>query len=111
MIAWRWWGRRADPEALLADLRSAQLGRYSRALRYRDFREVFLGTPAGKRVLWQILDWARLYRSVAVKGDPHQTYFRDGERNIGLRIMATVNAEPSGRASEAVSAPEKGPGH
>ncbi len=87
-----------DPEAFLDDLRGANVGDWSRMDRYREFRAVFLGhsTPdQGRRVLWQILAWAHMYRPVAAKGDPYMTYFRDGERNIGLKIMISMNAEPS----------------
>ena len=94
-------GRRApDPEVFLDDLRSARRGDYARIDRYRDFQAVFSGDSTaeqGRRVLWHILEWAHLYRPVAVKDDPHMTYFRDGERNIGLRIMSTMNAMPTER--------------
>ncbi|GAB4390995.1 MAG: hypothetical protein Tsb0032_00300 [Kiloniellaceae bacterium] len=87
-----------DPEAFFGALRRASLGdAYSAIDRYRDFRAVFFGesTPQqGKRVLWQILEWCRLFRPVTAPGDPHETYRRDGERNIGLKIFMTLNAEP-----------------
>ena len=87
-----------DPEAFFAALRRASLGeRYTAIDRYRDFRAVFFGesTPQqGKRVLWQILEWCRLFRPVSAPGDSHETYRRDGERNIGLKIFMTLNAEP-----------------
>ncbi|MGF1593962.1 MAG: hypothetical protein ACFCUW_11815 [Kiloniellaceae bacterium] len=87
-----------DPEAFFATLRRSALGgRYTAVDRYRDFRAVFFGqsTPEqGKRVLWQILEWCRLFRPVSAPGDPHETYRRDGERNIGLKIFMTLNAEP-----------------
>ena len=73
-------------------------GNYTEADRYRDFRAVFFGesTPLqGRRVLWQILEWCRLFRPVSAPGDPHETYRRDGERNIGLKIFMTLNAEPA----------------
>ena len=88
-----------DPDAFLADLRRAGLGRsYTQGDRYRDFRAVFHGhsTPEqGRRVLWQLLDGARIYRPVKAD-DPYETYFRDGERNMGLRIIRTMHAEPDG---------------
>ena len=62
-----------------------------------DFCAVFHGhsTPEqGRRVLWQLLDWARIYRPVKAN-DPYETYFRDGERNMGLRIIRTMHAEPA----------------
>lgn len=98
----RWFDRPAkgdpDPEAFFEDLRRATVGeRYGPLDRYRDFRAVFFGgsTPQqGRRVLWQILQWCRLFRPVSAPGDPHETYRRDGERNIGLKIFMTLNAEP-----------------
>ncbi|GAB4377358.1 MAG: hypothetical protein Kow00114_41630 [Kiloniellaceae bacterium] len=99
-----------DPEAFFEDLRRASLGeRYTAVDRYRDFRAVFFGesTPQqGKRVLWQILEWCRLFRPVSAPGDPHETYRRDGERNIGLKIFMTLNAEPDEPASEPRAAQE-----
>ncbi len=39
----------------------------------------------------------------AVKGDAHQTYLHEGERNIGLKILVTLNAEPRERPERAIS--------
>lgn len=93
----------ADPEAFFEALMRARLGEgYGPVERYRDFRQVF-ASPAGRRVLWQILEWAHLFRPVAVRGDSSETYRRDGERNIGLRMLAVLNAEPLERAERAHS--------
>lgn len=105
-LMWRLRVVSPDPEVFLDDLRAAQVGRYTRMDRYRDFRAVFMATPQGRRVLWQILAWGRMYAPVAKTGDPHMTYFRDGERNIGLRIMQAMNAEPAERADRAISQEE-----
>jgi len=83
-----------DPDAFLRELKSAQLGRYSRMQMYKDFRTVFLGTPAGKRVLWKILEWAHVYKS-NMNNDSNLVIFREGERNLGLKVMRTMNTEPS----------------
>lgn len=99
----RWFRRPAardpDPEGFFDDLRRAAVGPdYSALDRYRDFRAVFFGesTPEqGRRVLWQILEWCRLFRPVSAPGDPHETYRRDGERNIGLKVFMTLNTEPA----------------
>lgn len=95
---------RPDPDAFLADLRRAVVGRrYTDIDRYRDFRAVFMGASTaeqGRRVLWQMLEWCRMYRPVAVQGDPHETYRRDGMRAIGLHVLMTLNAEPSPAGAE-----------
>lgn len=105
-----WFRRRRPPEpdveGFFDDLRRAAgiKGSYTALDRCRDFRAVFFGDSSpqqGKRVLWQILEWARLFRPVATPGDPHETYRRDGERNIGLKIFMTLNAEPGDRPEEA----------
>ncbi len=102
----RWRRRRArpgpgttpGPESLFAELAAVRPPEdYGAAERARDFRAVFFGesTPVqGRRVLWQILAWCRLFRPLAAPGDSHETYRRDGERNIGLRLLAVLNAAP-----------------
>lgn len=88
----------ADPGRIVDRLRAqAPVGRYGGQERARDFRDVFLGSEAGRRVLWQILAWCRLYRTVAVRGDAFETYRREGERSIGLRILAQLDADPSAK--------------
>ena len=97
---------RPDPEALFADLARAHSGRsYTDAERYRDFRTVFLAEPMGRKVLYEILTWAHMFRPAFVPGDPFATHYRDGERNIGLKILAALNAEPAPEAIEAEADP------
>ena len=48
----------------------------------------------------EILEWCRIFRPVSVPGDPHETYRRDGERNIGLRIFMALNAAPPAAPEE-----------
>lgn len=86
---------RPDPEALFADLARAHSGAsYTDAERYRDFRAVFLSGPTGRKVLYEILTWAHMFRPAFVPGDPFATHYRDGERNLGLKILAALHAEP-----------------
>lgn len=83
-----------DPEEFLADLYKAKLGgSYTNLDRYREFREVFLSTEAGRRVLFQVLSWGRIYTN---DFDPQPTVhaFQAGERNLALRIFATLNTVP-----------------
>ena len=61
-----------DPRAFFDQLVKVRLGeRYDEADRWRDFRAVFLGQSGpeqGNRVLWQILEWTRMYQRVAAPG-------------------------------------------
>lgn len=110
----RWFARRnrrpeSDLDGFFRSLSAQQLGpAYGPLDRHRDFKRVF-SSAEGRRVLWTILDWCGLYRPVAVKGDPHETYHRDGRRDIALRIIRAMNAEPLDRpvAAEAQQTKEK----
>lgn len=98
-----------DPLAFFERLRQVQFGeRYGDTDRHRDFRAVFLSTPEGRRCLYQIFEWAHLFHSCVVPGDPYMSHYQDGERAIGLQILAVLNAEPEAEAglrAELESAP------
>ena len=63
--------------------------------RWQDFRKSFT-TDEGKRVLREIISWCHLLRPSIVNSpvDSHLMAMREGERNIGLRLLATINNEP-----------------
>lgn len=98
-----------DPDVVEAMLRQSGgahpgAGRYDPMDRYRDFRAVFLATPTGLKVLHEIMGWARLFRSSAWPHfDNNRTNFHEGERNLALRILATINKEPTERPERAHS--------
>jgi hypothetical protein len=71
--------------------------------RYRDFRQLFLETEQGRRVLYEILGWGGMFQPSAprAKFETNETFFHDGERNVALRIMTTMNAEPKARPTSA----------
>jgi len=96
MIGWlkSLWGR-PDLSALLDELSPHHPGNSYQAIeRYRDYRALFLSSPLGRRVLWDILILCRLYKS-SMNQDSHVTSFNEGKRDIGLRILGIMNAEPS----------------
>lgn len=101
------------PEILFAELSAARRGLdYTDVDRRRDFRNVFFESSAGKRVLYEILAWSHLFASTFVPGDSHATHWREGGRDVGLRILAALNPEPavsSARLGAAVEA-ENGKG-
>lgn len=69
---------------------------YSPVERHRDFQKVF-GTEDGKRVLREILSWGRMFRSPVLGKpiDPYAMAVAFGERNIALKLMATVHTQPT----------------
>jgi hypothetical protein len=84
----------AEVDALIADLDSSRSSGRKPMDRYREFRAVFLATDQGKRVLLDILTMCHFRRSSVVKGDPHHTYFKEGERNAALMILDLISVEP-----------------
>ncbi len=92
-----------DPGAFQRRLASAfgiDPRRYPPERLHKDFAAVFLRDQAGRRALYKILEWGHLYQTVFVAGDPHGTAFRDGERNLALRVLAALNAEPQEQTDE-----------
>ena len=75
---------------------------YSPVERYQDFRKVF-GTDEGKRVLREILAWGRMFRAPVLGKpiDPYAMAVAFGERNIALKLMATVHTEPPDKPQRA----------
>jgi len=61
---------------------------------YRDFVRTF-STPSGRRVLAQILVWCNVWDRSHVTGDALETAKNEGARDIGLRVMETMNFEPA----------------
>ena len=101
------------PDSLFDALAAARAGRdYTDEDRRRDFRAVLYGTPAGRRVLFEILAWSHLFASTFVPGDACATHWREGGRDVGLRILAALAPEtPSvllDQADDGAEAPETG---
>ncbi len=87
-----------DPEALMADLAAAYSPQaYTEQDRHRDFKQVFLDSPQGRRVLYQLLAWAHQWRPTFVAGKPDVSAFQEGERNVGLRLLTAIQIEPKSR--------------
>jgi hypothetical protein len=63
---------------------------------------VFLGSPEGRRELYQVIEMTHLYAPSfdPANPDPHLTHIHEGERNIGLYLMGILNADPNGFPQE-----------
>jgi hypothetical protein len=73
---------------------------YTENDRFRDFRMVFLGSEEGKRVLRSLLGWGHMFKTSMPAGpaaDPLRLAFSEGERNLALRIVTTINVEPANK--------------
>lgn len=49
------------------------------------------GTEQGQRVLDDLYKACHMNETIAVRGDSHDTYFRDGARSVFLRITKIMN--------------------
>lgn len=69
--------------------------------------KAFMSHRDGRAWVWDLLSACGLYRMSARAGDAHMTYFHEGERNVGLRLLvqlqracpqhyATMNQENAG---------------
>lgn len=98
----------ADDSALLLALATSvpPPGAYAETERWRDFRAVFLGSDAGRRVFRELLAWGHMFRpSFAAGGaiDAYRMAVHEGERNLALKLLATVSREPPARPARAKS--------
>lgn len=49
-----------------------------------------MGSLKGRRVMWRLLRNAGAYRLSHTPGDPYQTAFNEGSRNVGNRLIALL---------------------
>lgn len=87
-----------DPVAFYEDLLKIWPGKsYRNSMdRFKDFHTVFMTTQQGRRVLAEIMTWGHLWDAIPSSGpiDEKAIMFKLGERNMALKLMATLNAEP-----------------
>ena len=48
-----------------------------------------MGSTRGRRIVWRLLERTGVYRS-SFTGNS-ETFFREGQRNVGLMLMAQIN--------------------
>lgn len=54
-----------------------------------DFRSA-MGVPGFRAFMWELLTRCHLFEISADLTSPHNTYFREGERNVGLRYLNDI---------------------
>lgn len=62
-----------------------------------DFKWV-MSNPRGRRFVWRLLTQAGVFRSSFTGSS--ETFFREGERNIGLKVLAMVHEHAPGAYSQ-----------
>ncbi len=69
------------------NLRRRQAGRKEK--QKGDFLARVLSEKEGRAWLWSLLEFTGPMRS-SFAGDPYQTAFNEGQRNVGLKIMSDI---------------------
>lgn len=59
-----------------------------RAKRARDDVRAVMSTPSGRRVMWQLLSDAGIFRT-SFTGNS-ETFFREGARSLGLKVFTQI---------------------
>lgn len=70
--------------------------RRSQAQRTKDLAEDYhavFDTPTGQRVLADLFTFCHFDKPSYVRGDTHETAFREGERNVLLRVSQILNLD------------------
>ena len=79
--------------ALIEDARKFVRGAAEAALpilKIHESYDAFFNTPYWERVLAHILREAHVFDTTFVRGDPHETSLREGERRLALSILRRV---------------------
>ncbi len=90
-----------DPLELMEDLCASfysSASKRDKMDRFRDFRKVFYGSSEGKRVLYEILAWAGIYRPETPKVgdiDVNRVFEQIGRKKMGLDILTVLTNEPN----------------
>lgn len=93
--------RTADAEAMQAAAQTwdssdpAEVERQAKAAAAarREILDAVVGLMSsrpGRRWVYDFLDASHMFGTSFVQGDAHGTSFREGERNMGLRLMADI---------------------
>lgn len=76
-------------------VKKAKVAAETRDALSREFLTEALSKPAGRNWFWSLLSACHVFETSFQQGDPMSTAFREGERNVGLRMIAEItNASP-----------------
>ncbi len=64
----------------------------SEGMEVADFKWMMAG-PRGRRIVWRLLEKARVFSPTFVPGAPDVSAFNEGQRNIGCYLMDLIHRE------------------
>ena len=73
----------------------AQVDRRKRAVKIQEQKrandlKAVMDTPQGRAVLWRVLAYCGVFQSSFVAGQSDTTAFKEGQRNVGLKLLAQL---------------------
>lgn len=93
-----------ESEVLTLVLNLPNPGPYDELDQYRDFRQLFLGSDQGKRVLYELVSRAGLFRPKFKRTnpiDPHRVTMEVGGENFLKEMLRTIVIEPKAKPTTA----------
>lgn len=64
--------------------------RRTRADELRDLSQFILNTRAGRKYIWELMEFCGITELSYTRGDAMETCFREGSRNVGNKILIDV---------------------
>lgn len=95
-----------DIDNLMADLATAQASGRTPVERHAEFRQLFLGSDLGKRVLHDILAFGHIYANAPIR-EGNRTYEWLGERKMALAVLSAVNVMPKPKPAQQIRKPKE----
>ena len=84
-----------EPEELKAQKDREDKARVKREKEMADIRDV-LSTPGGRRFIWRLLAESNTIDASFVPGQYDMTAFKEGQRDIGLKILLDIEEAKPG---------------
>lgn len=71
------------------DVRRAEKDAKAQRIADRDIIRSLMSTTAGRSWVYRLLEATHIYQT-SRRSTPHDTYFAEGERNVGLRLLTDL---------------------
>ena len=76
----------SDPEAVNAARKKSARYKYKRL----EVIKALLSQRETRQWLYEIMEWCHVFHTTFVQNQPDSSAFREGERNIGLRLLSDL---------------------
>jgi len=77
-----------DPKQVKKAKKEAE---FNEAIKFDEIRR-WLSNPVGRKIIYGYLEMAHIFRTTFIQGSPDASAFAEGERNVGLRLLADIQS-------------------